>query len=64
MSFSDPPGDDWRSTGEVKVMSHYQQREVKDLYRPKDIMFAVIGVICAITAALILSRAFTGWAGI
>ena len=45
-------------------MSHYQQREVKDLYRPKDIMFAVIGVICAITAALILSRAFTGWAGI
>jgi len=45
-------------------MNHYQQREVKDLYRPKDIMFVVIGVICTITVALILSRTFTGWAGI
>jgi hypothetical protein len=45
-------------------MSHYHQREVKDLYRPKDIIFVVIGLICTITAALMLSRAFTGWAGI
>jgi hypothetical protein len=51
-------------TGEANIMSHYQQRDAKDLYRPKDIMFTVIGVICAIAAALILSRTFTGWAGI
>jgi len=52
------------STGEVKAMSHYQQRDVKDLYRPKDVMFAVIGIICAIIAAITLARFFTGWAGI
>jgi len=25
-------------------MSNYQQRDVKDLYRPKDVIFVVIGV--------------------
>ena len=45
-------------------MSDYQQRDLKDLYRPKDIMFVVIGIICAVTAAFTLSRFFTGWAGI
>lgn len=43
---------------------HYQQREVKDLYRPKDVMFTIIGVICAIIAGVLLARFFTGWAGI
>jgi len=51
-------------TGEVKAMGHYQQREVKDLYRPKDVMFAVIGIICAVIAGVSLARFFTGWAGI
>jgi hypothetical protein len=45
-------------------MHRYHQREVKDLYRLKDIMFVIIGLVCTITAALVLSRAFTGWAGI
>jgi len=43
---------------------HYQQRDVKDLYRPKDVMFVIIGVICAITGAVLFARFFTGWAGI
>jgi hypothetical protein len=45
-------------------MSNYQQKEVKDLYRSKDVMFAVIGIICAIAAGFTLSKIFTGWAGI
>lgn len=45
-------------------MSNYQQRDVKDLYRPKDVLFVVIGVTCAIIAGVSLARFFTGWAGI
>jgi hypothetical protein len=45
-------------------MSHYHQKEVKDLYRSKDVMFAVIGIVCAIIAGVALARFFTGWAGI
>ncbi len=46
------------------MSGHYQQREVKDLYRPKDVMFAVVGIICAVSAGVGLARLFTGWAGI
>lgn len=45
-------------------MSHYHQKEVKDLYRAKDIMFTVIGVICAVIAGVSLARYATSWAGI
>lgn len=43
---------------------HYQQKTVKDLYPAKDVLFAVIGVICAIGAAVGAARLFTGWSGI
>ncbi len=46
------------------MSGHYQQREVKDLYRPKDILFTVIGVICAIIAGVSFARFATGWAGL
>ena len=46
------------------MSSHYQQRELKDLYRPKDVMFTVIGVICAFAVAVWFARFFTGLAGI
>ena len=42
----------------------YQQRDVKDLYRPKDVMFTVIGVICTFVLAILFARFYTGWAGI
>lgn len=42
----------------------YQQRELKDLYRPKDIMFTAIGIVCSFAAAVWFARFFTGWAGI
>jgi diacylglycerol kinase len=45
-------------------MSHYQQREIKDLYRAKDIAPTVVGVICAIAVAVWFARFFTGFAGI
>ena len=45
-------------------MSHYQQREIKDLYRPKDILFVAIGLVITIIAAVSLANFFTGWAGI
>lgn len=45
-------------------MSHYQQKEIKDLYRPKDVIFVVIGIICAIVAGVWLARFLTGFAGI
>jgi hypothetical protein len=47
------------------IMSgHYHQRELKDIYRSKDIMFTTIGVICTFAAAIWFARFFTGWAGI
>jgi hypothetical protein len=46
------------------MSGHYQQRELKDLYPAKDVMFTVIGVICTFAAAIWFARFFTGWAGI
>ena len=47
------------------IMSgNYHQRELKDLYRSKDVMFTTIGVICTFAAAIWFARFFTGWAGI
>ena len=46
------------------MSGHYQQRDLKDLYRSKDIMFTVIGIICTFAAAIWFARFFTGWAGI
>ena len=46
------------------MSGHYQQREIKDLYRSKDVMFTVIGVICTFVLAILFARFFTGWAGI
>jgi hypothetical protein len=46
------------------MSGHYQQRELKDIYRSKDIMFTTVGVICAFAAAIWFARFFTGWAGI
>jgi hypothetical protein len=45
-------------------MNHYQQKEVKELYPAKDVIFTVVGVICAIVAGVWLAKFFTGWAGI
>lgn len=45
-------------------MSHYQKKELKDLYRPQDIIFTVVGVICAIAAGVFLAQYFTSFAGI
>lgn len=45
-------------------MSHYQKKELKDLYRPQDIIFTVVGVICAIAGGVLLARFFTSYAGI
>jgi hypothetical protein len=44
--------------------NNYQQRQLKDLYRPKDVMFVLIGVICSFAVAIWFARFFTGWAGI
>ena len=45
-------------------MSHYHQRELKDLYRPKDMVLTVVGIIGAIALAVWFARFFTGFAGI
>ena len=45
-------------------MEVYQQRDVKDLYRPKDVILTVIGVIFAIIAGIGAAKLFTGWSGI
>ena len=42
----------------------YQQRDLKDLYRAKDIMFTAIGIVCTFALAIWFARFFTGWAGI
>ncbi len=42
----------------------YQQKDLKDLYRSKDVMFTLIGMICAFAAAIWFARFFTGLAGI
>jgi hypothetical protein len=46
------------------MSGHYQQKTVKDLYPAKDVLFAVVGVICAIIVGVGAARLFTGWAGI
>jgi hypothetical protein len=53
-----------RNRRSTAMSGHYQQRELKDLYRPKDVMFTLIGVICAFAFAIWFARFFTGWAGI
>lgn len=45
-------------------MHKYQQKSVKELYPPKDVVMTIIVVICAIIAGVSLARFFTGWAGI
>ena len=46
------------------MSGHYQQRPLKDLYPAKDVMFTVVGVVCAFAVAIWFARFFTGWAGI
>ena len=46
------------------MSGHYHQKEIKDLYRAKDVMFTVIGVIITFAVAIWFARFFTGWAGI
>lgn len=46
------------------MSGHYRQREVKDLYPAKDVLLALVGIICAVTGAVAAARVFTGWAGI
>lgn len=45
-------------------MSDYKQRSVKELYRPKDIIPTVIGVVCAITLGVFVANFATSYAGI
>ena len=54
-----------RSISEEKyTMSHYHQREIKDLYRPKDVILTVFGIIITMTIAVLVARLFTGYSGI
>ena len=46
------------------MSGQYQQKDAKDLYPAKDVLFALVGMICAIAAAVEAARLFTGWAGI
>jgi hypothetical protein len=46
------------------MSNQYQQRDLKDLYRSKEVMFTVLGVICSFAGAIWFARFFTGWAGI
>jgi len=45
------------------TMSHYHQREIKDLYRPKDVILTIVGVVITMTIAVVVARLFTGYAG-
>lgn len=45
-------------------MTHYRQKSVQELYRPKDVIPAIIGVVCAMTAAVLLANFVTSYAGI
>lgn len=45
-------------------MSHYRQLSVKELYRAKDIVPTVIGVICAMTLGVFIANLVTSYAGI
>jgi hypothetical protein len=51
----------WRAAA---MNEKYQQRDLKDLYRAKDVMFTVVGIVCAFAGAIWFARFFTGWAGI
>jgi hypothetical protein len=46
------------------MSGHYHQKELKDLYRPKDVMFAVVGVACTIAVAVVCARYFSSLFGI
>ncbi len=45
-------------------MSHYRQKTIKELYRPQDIIPAIIGVICAISFAVFMANFATSYAGL
>jgi len=46
------------------MSDHYEQKEVKELYRTQDIVFTLVGIVCTATAAVLFARFFTGFAGI
>lgn len=45
-------------------MSHYKHLSVKELYRAKDIVPTLIGVICAIIVGVFVANLVTSYAGI
>lgn len=46
------------------MSDHYEQKNVKELYRAHDIVFTLVGIVCTATAAVLFARFFTGFAGI
>jgi len=46
------------------MSDHYEQKNVKELYRAQDIVFTLVGIVCTATAAVLFARFFTGFAGI
>ncbi len=45
-------------------MSHYKQKTIKELYRPQDVIPAIVGVICAIALAVFVANFATSYAGL
>jgi hypothetical protein len=46
------------------MSGHYHQKALKDLYPAKDVMFAVVGVLCTIGIAVVCARYFSSLFGI
>ncbi len=45
-------------------MSHYRQKTVKELYRPQDVIPAIVGVMCALAVAVLFANFVTSYAGL
>lgn len=45
-------------------MSHYKAKTVKELYRPKDILPTIAGVLCTVVLGVLTANFVTFYAGI